>query len=255
MPCRRTSRRRGRSSLPISLMRRKQRLQVDEISFPLPFPPGTTALFHARFGAYEPVSKTGMGGFVHRGFESLPLRCSSENMSRCRSRIGSAIRNGRPARVGPEGREPWGGGGRRPSRYWSIRFRREAPGGHATRSAPLPQSSRRARPASALALALALVQRHRPVQLVARDPVRVGGDPFLQRLRSRGGGGRLPPRSRPSAAGPARGGTSPPPALSGSYSLLIDSPRGRIAQPGSCSAQHSPAIQADNVTTRAAGRS
>ena len=26
----------------------------------------------------DPVSKTGMGGFVHRGFESLPLRCSGE---------------------------------------------------------------------------------------------------------------------------------------------------------------------------------
>jgi len=29
-----------------------------------------------RFGPrLGPVSKTGMGGFVHRGFESLPLRC------------------------------------------------------------------------------------------------------------------------------------------------------------------------------------
>ena len=36
-------------------------------------------------------------------------------------------------------------------------------------------------------LALVLCQRHRPAQLIERDPVRVRGDPLLQRLRSRGG--------------------------------------------------------------------
>src|SRR5262249_5143916 len=36
-------------------------------------------------------------------------------------------------------------------------------------------------------LLLALVQRQRPANLIARDPVRVGGDPVLQRLRRRGG--------------------------------------------------------------------
>ena len=50
------------------------RLQANENSFPLPFPSFTERLLHGRFRASASVSKTGMGGSVHRGFESLPLR-------------------------------------------------------------------------------------------------------------------------------------------------------------------------------------
>ena len=50
------------------------RVSADGTPFPFSFPPTRIPLFHGRFRTSAPVSKTGMGGFVHRGFESLPLR-------------------------------------------------------------------------------------------------------------------------------------------------------------------------------------
>ena len=51
--------------------------RVDEPSFPFSFPRCPISLFHGRIGHFTPVSKTGMGGSVHRGFESVPLRSTS----------------------------------------------------------------------------------------------------------------------------------------------------------------------------------
>jgi hypothetical protein len=44
------------------------------LSFPLAFPPLSNPSKYGRSGPNSPVSKTGMGVSVHRGFESPPLR-------------------------------------------------------------------------------------------------------------------------------------------------------------------------------------
>jgi hypothetical protein len=56
-----------------------------------------------------PVSKTGMGGYVHRGFESLPLRCIAGNPPiggqfplRLRVQMASRTYRSRPLGGGPD---------------------------------------------------------------------------------------------------------------------------------------------------------
>ncbi len=66
-----------RSWLRRSWRARQGALHEISVSFPFPFPSRSKPLFHGRFGHSAPVSKTGMGGFVHRGFESLPLRSTA----------------------------------------------------------------------------------------------------------------------------------------------------------------------------------
>jgi hypothetical protein len=44
------------------------------LSFPQAFPPLYNLSKYGRLGPISPVSKTGMGVSVHRGFESPPLR-------------------------------------------------------------------------------------------------------------------------------------------------------------------------------------
>jgi hypothetical protein len=72
--CRKTSKPLARSSARTWPSARRRRRAADDSSFPLPFPRPCKAHEIRHLGASAPVSKTSMGGFGNRGFESLPLR-------------------------------------------------------------------------------------------------------------------------------------------------------------------------------------